>query len=371
LKLLPKPSSFCFFDSNHQSTIKNIMVSYYHTKIMFPSVTAILVILSATLTIVHGFPRALVVGPSKQKELSKTIASLPPRIVGFVPTSLPAYGKGAEIWPESQDDAIQLSDSFPYGQVPYAAVMAMEQSDLSSVHQCVEASVKQTNGNNVDGDDDDVVVVVVDNVGRTSSARNTKTKEEKKKKRRYLNRILRRAAAKEELVAEQQQERQLSWGFYSYKTPLLIAFSLIGRGWIRPMDIVVVACLSTYFIILNMTAQSVRDGTSVPILPATPPQGHIPTMLLHPLGRRMERSIWYNTWLKVGILLGWLGPLSILFVRSFVAINMGGVIRASGDYSRNTAGMAMGTIRVYARPLFLLCCQIVTEILFRRSLVRS
>jgi hypothetical protein len=338
--------------------------------------TAVLLIISAAFTPVHAFTTSLPFQLPSKAIGSATTARVAWIIYSLPTSSLQAYGRGAEIWPESQDDAIQLADSFPHGQVPYSAVIAIEQADMNVVHQHVEASVNHRHHHNHENrqarDDNHVETVSimpsatsVRNIKTNSSSGNIQTRQilPSTQKRRYLHRILRRAAAKEELVAEQQRDMFSS---PLYKTSMLIAFSLIVRGWIRPMDVVVVACLSTYFIILNMAAQSSRDWTSAPIMPSIPPQGHVPTIVSHPLGRRMDQSMWYNAWLKLGVLLGLLGPWTILF-RSFVAIKMGGF----GSSSSSVAGMAVGTCRVYARPLFLLCCQFVTETLFRRSLVRS
>ncbi|KAG7344370.1 hypothetical protein IV203_022378 [Nitzschia inconspicua] len=323
-------------------------------------------------TTVHGFTKSHSFRiPSTSKGLRPSSISnhfVTNRRLKFAPSetlsscTLYGYGRGAEIWPESQDDAIQLSDSFPNGQIPYAAVIAIEKSDMNMVHQRVEASVKH----NVDAEESNIVTEVdvdidVSVVARANSASDTKLdavtgklqrrKRLPFKKSKILRRILRRAAAKEELDSEGAISSPI------YKTPLVVAFSLLARGWVRPMDVLVVACLSTYFIVLNMAAQSTRDLTGAPILPATPPQGHVPYIVSNPLGRRTEESTWYDAWLKMGVTVGLLGPLAILF-RSFIAIKFG----------TETTGMAIETTRMYARPLFLLCCQIATEAMSRRSL---
>jgi hypothetical protein len=319
------------------------------------------------LSSAHGFQRPCTSPKSLSKELGPSTRTNPHArrrlVAATVPTSssssLQAYRRGAEIWPESQDDAIQLSDSFPNGQIPYAAIIAIEKSDMRVVHQRVEASVKH---NLDDAMGDDAVDVAA--MARASSATDIKVdsatgsiqrrRRLPPRKRKILRRILRRAAAKEELDTEGNVSSPI------YKTPLVVAFSLVARGWVRPMDVLVVACLSTYFIVLNMAAQSTRDLTGAPILPATPPQGHVPYIVANPLGRRTEESVWYDAWLKVGVVVGLLGPLAILF-KSFLAIKFGG--------AANGTGMAIETTRMYARPLFLLCCQIATEAISRRSLV--
>jgi hypothetical protein len=163
-------------------------------------------------------------------------------------------------------------------------------------------------------------------------------------KRQILKRILRRAAAKEELDTEGEITS-------IDKTPFVIAFSLLLRGLVRPMDVAVVACFTTYFIVLNMAAQSTRDMTGAPILPATPPQGHVPTLITNPLGLRTEQSTWYDMWLKTGVIVGFLGPIGMVFYYAIMKSQM-------------------EPARICARPLFLLSCQIVTEAISKRNLVR-
>ena len=272
-----------------------------------------------------------------------------------------SYGRGAEIWPESQDDAVQLSDSFPNGQVPYSAVIAIEKPDMKYFHQGVKASINHQANQEDDDNEAKEEPVDVAIVARASSSDDTKVdptsgtvhKRQRlpARKRKYLRRILRRAAAKEELDTEGELSPV-------DKLPVIVALSLLFRGFLRPMDVLVAACCTAYFIILNMAAQSSRDLSGAPILPATPPQGHVPTLVSHPLGRQTNDSALYQTWLKVGVLVGFLGPL-ILLARSYVTIKFG------VDMTPRAAAS-----RICARPLFLLCCQMITESISRKSLVR-
>jgi hypothetical protein len=156
---------------------------------------------------------------------------------------------------------------------------------------------------------------------------------------------LRRAASKEELDNENEIG---SIG----KIPIAIALTLLIRGMVRPMDVALVASWTAYFTILNMTAQSTGDG-GAPILPAFPPQGHVPAIISNPLGMRFERSSTYRRWLILGTLVGLIGPLAWLLV-----------------FSVGTPGMELEAARVVARPLFLMCCQVTTEGISKRNLVR-
>mmetsp|Transcript_19865 Transcript_19865/g.46341 ORF Transcript_19865/g.46341 Transcript_19865/m.46341 type:complete len:421 (+) Transcript_19865:304-1566(+) len=232
------------------------------------------------------------------------------------------YGRGADIWPESNNDAIELSDSFPNGNVPYSAILAIEQDDMESIHQRVQSS---TSG--------------IDN--RTDS-KGSRTKQ-------YIKRILRMAASKEELESEGKLG---SIG----KLPIAIGLLLLMRGLVRPMDVALVACWTAYFVILNMTAQSSRDG-GAPILPAIPPQGHVPSILSNPMGIRFEQSVLYQRWLKLGALFGLVGPLLWLLTTTIVLPWKGAVT------------LELESARLVGRHVFLLCCQMTTEAISKRSLI--
>lgn len=223
-----------------------------------------------------------------------------------------SYGRGAEIWPECNEDPVSLSDSFPNGQVPYAASLSIEENDMAEVHERVEESVVHAEP-------------------RQSSKRKFVSK--------AVQRILRRAAAKEELDSEDVQSPM-------DRTPSVIAGFLLLRGLVRPSDALIVSFLTGYFIILGMVARSTRTHSNAPIMPAVPPQGHVPALVSNPLGFSFTYSKIYDTWLKLGVATGLLGPLTML---------------SWYIYHSN-----MEAARWCARPIFLLCCQAVSEAFSRR-----
>jgi hypothetical protein len=235
-------------------------------------------------------------------------------------TALPnnVYGKGADIWPESQEDAVELSSSFPNGIIPYSVIIQTNIDDPIYQQQQEQQNPAQTAGRR-----------------RRTSSRN------------YIKRILRRAASKEELDNEGEIGS-------IHKLPIAIGLSLVIRGLVRPMDVALVACWTAYFIILNMTAQSGRRdsiaGGQVPIMPALPPQGHVPAILSNPMGTKIKSSSSYRQWLNLGAVVGLIGPLAMIIYY---------IVKAD----------MMDAARVVSRPLFLLCCQIVTEAISKKSLV--
>jgi hypothetical protein len=243
-----------------------------------------------------------------------------------------AYGKNAEIWPETNEDPVTLSDSFPNGDIPYSAILMIEQQDMDSYHETVEDSIAPD---------------------ETTTFSTTKGAEEGQPQRRRgvkrqfvsrsIRRILRRAAAKEELDSEPE-----STGLD--KTPILIALALLVRGLVRPLDVALVAFLTGYGVILGQVARSPRETSGVPMLPATPPQGHVPAMVSNPLGMGIMYSKVYDLWLKLGVLIGLVGPVALLSHYVLFADKL-------------------AAARICAPPIFLLCCQAITEAISRKVIV--
>ena len=150
--------------------------------------------------------------------------------------------------------------------------------------------------------------------------------------KRTIDRILRRAA----IGQEEQTRSQLD------RTPFVVALSLLF--FVQPMDILLVTLLSGYFCVLTqLAATTTSRGT--PTLAALPPQGHVPIFVSNPLGYSITNSALYDNWLRLGVALGLMGPLAWIARHSLVA-------RGALDAS---------LVLLAARPLFLLCCQAVSE----------
>jgi hypothetical protein len=216
------------------------------------------------------------------------------------------YGRGAEIWPECNEYVVTLADSFPNGEVPYQAFPAFQE------RVNVEAGSRKTK--------------------RQIAAKTIK-------------RILRRAAAREELDSEEIPANTME------RTPSVLALALLFRGLVRPLDVLLVSFLTSYFVILGMTARAPRYNGIAPILPALPPTGHVPSMVSNPMGVDFSYSKSYDRWLKLGVFTGVLGPLLLL-----------------GRYIYKNEMVAA---RMCARPIFLLCCQAISEAFSRRVMVSS
>ncbi|CAJ1951748.1 unnamed protein product [Cylindrotheca closterium] len=236
-----------------------------------------------------------------------------------------SYSKGADIWPPTNEDAVRLADTFPNGQIPYSAVVMIEQQDMTAAHQAVEESINGT-------------LAPV-----TTTSGNYRRGLKKKLVPRSIQRILRRAAAKEEVDSEGE-----IMGLD--RTPIAVALALLIRGLVRPLDIGLVACFTTYLIMLGMVARSPRQNGMAPMVPAIPPQGHVPFLVSNPMGMSSLHSRKYDMWLKVGVLVGLVGPVFYL-LRSAISADSINAMIIAGPCARST---------------FLLCAQAISESVARR-----
>jgi len=150
------------------------------------------------------------------------------------------------------------------------------------------------------------------------------------------------------------------------KSSILIAVGLTAGGLVRPVDVLSVIFLTGYIVLLTLLASSpasnsrsdddapsiggISSNNSRPALPSLPPQGHVPPLVSNPLGYALTNSNVYRIWLRAGALLGLVGPLTAVIWYKLFQNNF-------------AAASACG------RPIFLICCQAVSEALSRRELV--
>lgn len=226
-----------------------------------------------------------------------------------------AYGRGADIWPPPpSDDVVTLADSFPNGILPPEAQLVASSGDISRASGDAPFS----------------------SAGDPPGRRRWKRLLPQR-----VARILRRAAARQEEEFSGELSRQPV-----DKTPAALAFALLFLGYVPPLDVMLVSFLSGYFVLLAVLSKSVRRDGVTPLLPALPPQGHVPLLVRHPLGPSFAYSILYDRWLKLGVGLGLIAPL-------LLGVHYG----LSGQH--NAAQLVF-------RPLFGLCCQAVSEAFSRR-----
>lgn len=314
------------------SAVSNRDDVLYRLKGWLSCCSALLLLLAATTPLcVDGF--------ATTKQIHPRVSTTPTTQTASPFLKMNSYGRGAEIWPECNEDPVQLSDSFPNGQVPYSAILAIGRQDMAAVYETVEESITATSNTPASEANDN------NGTPTTRSKRQFVSK--------TVRRILRRAAAKEELGSEAggaaaaTLSNRLDW------TPICIASGLLAGGLIRPNDVLLVAFFTTYFTLLGMVARSPREISGAPVLPSMPPQGHVPSLVSNPLGMGIVYSKTYDLWLKLGVVVGLVGPLIQL-----------------SWYLYFGPQREIEAARHCARPMFLLCFQAISEAASRRAVVR-
>ena len=174
------------------------------------------------------------------------------------------YGKGAEIWPECNEETVQLRDSFPNGIIPMAAMDALGSPLLAAK-------------------------TGIDSNDSSSSSSSPSVPIE----------------AKAEIATNK------SFGSVD-RIPGIVAIGLLGAGLIRPTDLMVVSGAVAYVAVLEYFARSVRGDGITPILPSLPPQGHVPDLVASPLGYSFSNSDDYDTWLRSGVFLSLFLPIATI-----------------------------------------------------------
>jgi hypothetical protein len=220
-----------------------------------------------------------------------------------------SYGRNAEIWPPTNGGPIKLADSFPNGELPESVISALQQELVGQKETTI------------------------------------KTVEWRKRLPRAMARILKRAASAQEEEAFSEDVSGLD------KTPAVLAMILLLSGYVRPLDVLLVSFLTGYFLILGMVARSLRVDNVTPVLPALPPQGHVPTLVSNPLGYTFTNSRQYDLFLKCGVLVGLLAPILACL--------------------RYTLEHQTVAARACARPIFFLCFQALSEAVSRSRRVMT
>ena len=150
------------------------------------------------------------------------------------------YGRGSEIWPPTNEEPVKLADSFPGGAIPSFA------SDLLA------------------GDvplDDDVTLSPI-----TSSPIDPSTPRRGRKRRLIrgaVGRVLRRAATSEQQSASGDRSARggddTFWEAPVERTPAIVALLLAVGGLVLPTDVMTVAGLTAYLVVLGLASSSSRE----------------------------------------------------------------------------------------------------------------
>lgn len=268
------------------------------------------------------------------------------------------YGKGAEVWPEPSDEIIRLEDTFPLEQV--ALMKALYNNENNSNGDEVVKS-----NNDIMREKNDLVVAV--------EKESTEKDIVMRKRDKILNLLIQKSGVVVEIGDQNNMNNNINGDDgddnKSNKFPIVVGITLLCSGLVMPMDVLFTFGFSIYLKILhtwNRIAASTSSSSSSMmsssstmnrgvIVPSLPSQGHIPALVSNPLGNMFSNSPMYKYWLIIGAVLGLIAPS--LYIAIFW-----GVLQSNN--TKVAAGYA-------ARPLFLFCCQAITEAVSRRVSLSS
>lgn len=270
------------------------------------------------------------------------------------------YTKGTEIQPATNQFQFTLEDSFPDGIIPDVAQQILDEKGPLTEEQFEELNIENLAYINQDEESEKPE-------GRERRRRNTYG----------LFKILHRAARKQEEHLESSSENFLQKQLTQPipKFPIVLLSFLAIKGLVIPSQMLFAVFFSGYLTFLGILAASpIDDNPSVlqPTLASLPPQGHVPDRIANPLGREFSNSDVYRNWLKIGELIGYVGPLAMILTKmvtstleteyEFLATNF--------IFTKFAQLMSCGssTIVYIASSLFLISCQMITEVVSKRLL---
>jgi hypothetical protein len=236
------------------------------------------------------------------------------------------YRRGEEIWPPTNvEKPVQLKDSFPLGYVP---------SPTSVPQKIME---HYTNSSST-----------------TSNSTSTRVNGEE---RGRIKKILGRASRFQ--LAKLTDSVDI--------IPAAISIILGLMRLVHPTDGWFVFAFSAYVTFLykwsqQPTSSDQRKGSRRAIrntflMPALPPQGHVPFLVSNPLGRAMVNSSTYKVWIRIGWISGLVLPIS--YVAWNLVLLFRNNIRLSSTFE--VLPKFISSLRLCGSPIFLFCTQKFSE----------
>src|SRR6056300_971370 len=140
-------------------------------------------------------------------------------------TSMSAYGKGSEIWPECNEEPIKLTSSFPGGKLPSAVMDLLDSGDWNTSSAATS---------------DDAASASI----TTSTQNNQQVKTTGRKRRavrKTLSHILKSAA-------EASTRRESTTAPAIDRTPAVLAILLVVTKCVNMKFFAIVLAISTYFV---------------------------------------------------------------------------------------------------------------------------
>jgi len=236
------------------------------------------------------------------------------------------YSKGGNIYPIMNQNYFSLEESFPSGIIPSIAKSVLNRTNTMQ---------DETNPNGEDIVYSKEVLDVIDegvafdDIGSSSKTLNSR----QGRRRKQIN-----------LKAFIQTTFDATEDATSTKMPFFVAILMAFLRLVPPSQILFTFFFTGYLIGLNLLASSSDNyGLNLwkPVLPSLPPQGHIPDIMMNPLGAPLTESVAYHNWLRCGALVGYILPI----------FAVGFYLHTNQIYLASRAGTSV----------FIISCQIVTE----------
>lgn len=310
---------------------------------------------------------------------------------------LRSYGRGTEIWPPVNEQPILLSSSFPGGIIPAPAKQLLDShSSHANITQSAATSINiiATDGLSIMSDNPSTAAIVKDRQSALVEELINPIRGGGKRRaiRRTLSHILSSAAR-----ASNHRARSSSVGEVTgqplgsmpppaiSKGPVILALALLITDCVDLIHLLTVVGMTTYILGLASwcaapkhhhaptyhRTSGVDRRQHIVNMPSLPARGHVPDLVKNPLGSSLTGSVAYRTWLRMGALLGVLLPvvaLTQLALRGYYGFSS---VQAAGWWAEwMIVTSDVHTVkRMVGVPLFLLCCQALTEAVARTALL--
>lgn len=152
----------------------------------------------------------------------------------------------------------------------------------------------------------------------------------------------------------------------------MLATALLAANCVDARHVAAAMGMSAYLVgLASWCAAPKRAGGTahLPIanMPALPERGHVPNLITNPLGAPFTNSRTYRTWLRAGALLGLLLPALAL-----AQLTLGSkfpAMMANANWIGDAGSAVRDAKRIVGGPVFLLCCQALTEAVARAALL--
>ena len=294
-------------------------------------------------------------------------------------TRIHAYVRGTEIWPPVNEEPIRLSSSFPGGAIPASVKHLLESALFHDASSPISTSITIKDNNETTTSDDGLSISM-------TMTRGVKRRVVRKTLSHILSSAARASSRQASSLASEVDSRTFGIPPPAIsKGPAILALLLLCTNCVDVIHICTVIGMTIYILGLASWCAAPRyphrpkyHRTSgidrlqhIVNMPSLPTRGHVPDLIKNPLGSNLTGSWTYKAWLRMGALLGVLLPivaLAQLTLRGYYGFS---TVTSAGWWAEwmIITGDIYKAKRILGGPLFLLCCQALTEAVARTALL--